>query len=80
MMGVTAAQSLLKRPVTISRERSRIFPLEDGSHGLVTVHPSYLLRLPNEADKQREYQRFLEDLRQVKRFMEESQSTQPSIL
>lgn len=80
MMGVTAAQSLLKRPVTISRERSRIFPLEDGSHGLVTVHPSYLLRLPNEADKQREYQRFLEDLRQVKRFMEESQSTQPSVL
>ncbi len=71
MMGVTAAQSLLKRPVTISRERSRIFPLEGGSHGLVTVHPSYLLRLPNEADKQREYQRFLEDLRQVKRFMEE---------
>lgn len=70
MMGVTAAQSLLHRPVTISRERSRIFPLGEGSQGLVTVHPSYLLRLPSEADKQREYARFVEDLRQVKAFMD----------
>lgn len=70
MMGVTAAQSLLHRPVTISRERSRIFPLGEGSQGLVTVHPSYLLRLPSEADKQREYARFVEDLRQVKTFMD----------
>ncbi|KXV64328.1 UdgX family uracil-DNA binding protein [Acetobacter orleanensis] len=70
MMGVTAAQSLLHRPVTISRERSRIFPLVDGSQGLVTVHPSYLLRLPSEADKEREYARFVEDLRQAKLFMD----------
>lgn len=70
MMGVTAAQSLLHRPVTISRERSRIFSLSDGSQGLVTVHPSYLLRLPSEADKEREYARFVEDLRRVKTFMD----------
>lgn len=70
MMGVTAAQSLLHRPVTISRERSRIFPLGQGSQGLVTVHPSYLLRLPSEADKEREYARFVEDLRLVKTFIE----------
>lgn len=70
MMGVTAAQSLLHRPVTISRERSRIFPLGQGSQGLVTVHPSYLLRLPSEADKAREYARFVDDLRCVKAFMD----------
>ncbi|OUJ04755.1 UdgX family uracil-DNA binding protein [Acetobacter malorum] len=70
MMGVTAAQSLLHRPVTISRERSRIFPLGEGSQGLVTVHPSYLLRLPSEADKQREYARFVEDLGRVKTFID----------
>ncbi|GAN60728.1 uracil-DNA glycosylase [Acetobacter cibinongensis] len=63
MMGVTAAQSLLGRPVTISRERSRIFDLGPSVQGLVTVHPSYLLRLPNQEDKQREYARFVEDLK-----------------
>ncbi|MCP1229558.1 UdgX family uracil-DNA binding protein [Acetobacter indonesiensis] len=72
MMGVTAAQSLLRRPVTISRERSRLIPLDRGSQGLVTVHPSYLLRLPNEEDKAREYQRFVADLQLAKRFMDES--------
>lgn len=70
MMGVTAAQSLLHRSVTISRERSRIFPLSDGSQGLVTVHPSYLLRLPSAAEKDVEYARFVDDLRRVKDFMD----------
>lgn len=70
MMGVTAAQSLLRRPVTISRERSRIFPLGEGKQGLVTVHPSYLLRLPDEAEKVLEYARFVEDLRRARDFIE----------
>ncbi|KDE20167.1 DNA polymerase [Acetobacter aceti 1023] len=69
MLGVTAAQSLLKRPVTISRERSRIFQLDEQSSGLVTVHPSYLLRLPSEDAKAREYARFVEDLRMALNFI-----------
>lgn len=69
MLGVTAAQSLLKRPVTISRERSRIFQLDEQCSGLVTVHPSYLLRLPNEEAKAREYTRFVEDLRLAQSFI-----------
>ncbi|GBQ46289.1 UdgX family uracil-DNA binding protein [Komagataeibacter sucrofermentans] len=63
MLGVTAASALLGRAVTISRERSRIIPMGDGSDGLVTVHPSYLLRLPDEAARTREYDRFVNDLR-----------------
>ncbi|MGY6770671.1 UdgX family uracil-DNA binding protein [Komagataeibacter sp. NFXK3] len=63
MLGVTAASALLGRAVTISRERSRIIAMEDGSDGLVTVHPSYLLRLPDEAARAREYDRFVNDLR-----------------
>lgn len=63
MLGVTAASALLARAVTISRERSRIIPMGDGSDGLVTVHPSYLLRLPDEAARTREYDRFVNDLR-----------------
>lgn len=63
MLGVTGASALLGRPVTVSRERSRLFKLEDGSLGLVTVHPSYLLRLPDEDAKIREYIKFVADLR-----------------
>ncbi|OUJ14084.1 UdgX family uracil-DNA binding protein [Acetobacter okinawensis] len=63
MLGATAAQSVLQKPVTISATRSRLFHLEGETQGLVTVHPSYLLRLPDEASRQREYARFVEDLR-----------------
>jgi DNA polymerase len=30
---------------------------------VVTIHPSYLLRIDNEADKAREYRRLVADLR-----------------
>ncbi|WP_322783268.1 UdgX family uracil-DNA binding protein [Gluconobacter vitians] len=63
MLGVTGASAVLGRHVTVSRERSRHIPLEDGSIGLVTVHPSYLLRLPDEESKTREYTKFVTDLR-----------------
>ncbi len=69
MLGVTAARAVLGRAVTISRERSQPMPLPDGNGGnttgFITVHPSYLLRLPDEDSKAREYAAFVEDLRRV---------------
>jgi DNA polymerase len=66
MMGATAARAVLGRTVTIGRERSRAIPLDGNHTGFVTVHPSYLLRLPDEAAKAREYQAFVQDLRAIK--------------
>ncbi len=63
LLGVTGASSVLGRPITISRERSRYMTLEDGSTGIVTVHPSYLLRIPDEDSRTREYTKFVADLR-----------------
>lgn len=70
MMGATAARAVLGRAVTIGRERSRAIELPGdlaggGGTGFVTVHPSYLLRLPDEAAKAREYALFVQDLRAV---------------
>ena len=65
MLGATAAHAVLGRTVTISRERGRPIPLAGNTQGFVTVHPSYLLRLPDEAAKAREYAAFVEDLRRV---------------
>ena len=66
MLGATAARAVLGRTVTIGRERSRPLPLEGNSTGFITVHPSYLLRLPDEDAKAREYAAFVADLRAIK--------------
>ena len=65
-LGATAAHSILGRSVTISRERGRFRPYPPDTQLYVTVHPSYLLRLPDERAKATEYARFVEDLRTVK--------------
>lgn len=64
-LGATAARALLGRTVTISRERGAPIRLENGQTVFVTVHPSYLLRLPDEAAKAREYAAFVADLREA---------------
>ena len=61
-LGATAARSLLGRVVTIGRERGRPLPLGDGGEAWITVHPSYLLRLPDKAAAEAEFDRFVEDL------------------
>ena len=65
-MGATAARALLGRAVTITRERGRAIPLEGNTVAFITVHPSYLLRLPDEDAKAREYAAFVGDLRAIK--------------
>jgi uracil-DNA glycosylase len=62
-MGATAAQCVLGKITPINKNRGRLIELDDGTKALVTVHPSYLLRLPDEEAKAREYQRFVDDLR-----------------
>jgi DNA polymerase len=62
-MGATAAQSVLGKITPINRNRGRLIDLDDGTRALVTVHPSYLLRLPDAEAKALEYRRFVEDLK-----------------
>ena len=62
-MGATAAQSVFGKITPINRNRGRPIDLADGIKALVTVHPSYLLRLPDAEAKAREYARFVEDLK-----------------
>ncbi len=64
-MGATAAQSVLGKATPINKTRGRLIDHEGEAKVLVTVHPSYLLRLPDEDARAREYQRFVDDLRLV---------------
>ncbi len=64
LLGASAAQAVLGRTVTISRVRGSAIALHAGV-AFVTVHPSYLLRLPDQASREREYAHFVRDLRQA---------------
>ena len=62
-LGATAARSLFGRVMTIGRERGRMLTLANGGAAWITVHPSYLLRLPDKALAAEEFERFVEDLK-----------------
>jgi DNA polymerase len=62
-MGATAAQCVLGKITPINRNRGRLIDLPEGMKALVTVHPSYLLRLPDADARAREYRRFVDDLK-----------------
>jgi uracil-DNA glycosylase len=65
-LGVTAARGVLGRTVTLARVRGEIIPQPGAAGVLVTIHPSYLLRIQrdgHEAEKADAYRRFVEDLR-----------------
>ncbi|HEY6816585.1 MAG TPA: UdgX family uracil-DNA binding protein [Croceibacterium sp.] len=53
-LGASAARGLLGKTVSIAKVRGQPHPLEDGSELWVTVHPSYLLRLRDEAKDEQE--------------------------
>ncbi len=62
-MGATAAQSVFGKITPINKNRGRPIDLDDGIKAPVTVHPSYLLRLPDADARAREYERFVDDLK-----------------
>jgi uracil-DNA glycosylase family protein len=68
-LGATAARSLFGRPVTIAKLRGRMVQLADGTAAFVTIHPSFLLRIQDDADKEREYRNFVADLRPAARLL-----------
>jgi DNA polymerase len=65
-MGATAVQSVFGKAMPIGRNRGRMLELPGGARALMTVHPSYLLRIPDPDRKAEEYRRFVEDLRLAK--------------
>jgi uracil-DNA glycosylase len=62
-LGATAAQALSGKGVAIAKLRGRAVRWTDGRRGLATVHPSYLLRIPDRAAKDAEYKKFVADLK-----------------
>ena len=73
-MGATAAQSVFGKIIPIGKSRGRLIDLDDHTKALVTVHPSYLLRLPDEDAKAREYELFVRDLKMAAALLDKMKS------
>lgn len=66
-MGGTALLGLTGKPLSVSKTRGPI--AFEGMPGYATVHPSYLLRLPDETTRREAYEAFRDDLIAVRRLI-----------
>ena len=62
-LGATAAQVVFGPSFRVTRERGKVLSAKLAPRVLATVHPSSLLRQPDEQSRKREYHRFVADLR-----------------
>ena len=68
-LGATAAMSLLGKAIPVTKMRGQVIEREDGLRVFITIHPSFILRIREPADKEAERERFLQDMKLVKRLM-----------
>jgi uracil-DNA glycosylase len=62
-LGSTAAQAIFGSTFRVTRERGKLLRSQLAPRVVATVHPSSLLRQPDEESRRREYALFVEDLR-----------------
>ena len=65
-LGATAARSLFGKVMAIGKNRGVPHLLPDGAEGWITVHPSFLLRLPDQQARTIERGRFIDDLKRIR--------------
>jgi DNA polymerase len=64
-LGATAAQAIFGPSFRVTRERGKVLESPFASKVMATVHPSSLLRQPDEESREREYALFVADLRKA---------------
>jgi DNA polymerase len=62
-LGATAAQALFGKAFRVTRERGKPVPSRWAAHAMATVHPSSLLRAPDEETRRRDIALFIADLK-----------------
>jgi uracil-DNA glycosylase len=71
-LGATAAQALLGRQFRVTRSRGQVVESELAPLVMATVHPSSILRAPDEESRRLERKRFCADLGKLARNLRES--------
>jgi uracil-DNA glycosylase len=65
LLGATAAQQLMGPGFSVMKERGRLIESHLAPHVIATVHPSSILRAPDDDAREQAMQDFVEDLRKV---------------
>ncbi|MEC7760831.1 MAG: UdgX family uracil-DNA binding protein [Pseudomonadota bacterium] len=69
-LGATALESLTGDRTGLLKRRGRMEETRDGAPLFVTIHPSFILRLPDPVQKAEEEARFIQDLRTANRLLQ----------
>jgi DNA polymerase len=64
-LGATAAQALLGRTFKVTQHRGELIAFDQAPYIVATVHPSSILRAPDDEARHEEMARFIDDLRNV---------------
>ena len=68
-LGATAAQALLGPQFRVTKERGKFIESTLAPYIMATVHPSSILRAPDDETRQLEYRRFVDDLKKLARVL-----------
>jgi DNA polymerase len=66
-LGATAAQALLGPQFRVTKQRGEFIESTLAPYVMATVHPSSILRAPDDETRQLEYRRFVDDLKKLAR-------------
>jgi len=69
-LGASAARSVFGKPVAVNASRGTVSDVENWGAVLVTIHPSFLLRIPDAKSRAREKALFVRDLGKAKAYLE----------
>ena len=61
-LGAVAAQALISPSFKVTQQRGKLIPSSLAPHVMATVHPSSILRAPDDASREREMKLFVADL------------------
>ncbi|MGH9735869.1 MAG: UdgX family uracil-DNA binding protein [Candidatus Acidiferrales bacterium] len=64
-LGATAAQALLGRDFRVTQHRGELLASPLAPHVMATVHPSSILRAPDDETRHEEMRRFVQDMRKI---------------
>jgi len=72
LLGATAAQAMLGRNFRVTQRRGELMPNRGGWAALATVHPSAILRAPDDESRHRELERFKSDVSVAARYLKKA--------
>jgi len=66
-LGATAALSMVGSTVRITQERGKFFDTDSGAAVFITIHPSSIYRLREKDEQEKEFRRFVAEMKTVQR-------------